>query len=216
MPLVDTTTLIAYLAAAAVLVLIPGPGTAWIVAQTFAGGMARGVQAAFGLETATLIHAMAAGLGLSALLATSALAFEILKYAGAAYLVWLGIKAWHGSGADDAGALHASDPRTGVGLREVYWRSVMTGVLNPKVAVFFLAFLPQFVKPERGMVLLQFIMLGVLLSMIGMCHSLVLAFAIGRLGKRLSGGRRLARWRQRAVGALFVGLGLRLALQGRT
>ncbi len=214
MYLFDTATLLAYLAAAAVLVLIPGPGTAWIVAQTVAGGTTRGVQAAFGLETATLIHAIAAGLGLSALLATSALAFQILKYAGATYLVWLGIKAWRSAGSD-AGTLPASQARTDVGLRTVYWRSVMTGVLNPKVAVFFLAFLPQFVKPGRGMVLLQFLILGVLLSMIGMCNSLTLAFAIGRFGKSLSASQRFARWRQRAVGALFVGLGVRLALQPR-
>ena len=90
----DPATLLAYTAAAAVLVLIPGPGTAWIIAQSAAGGARRGAQAAVGLETATLIHALAAGLGLSAVLATSALAFEIVKYAGAAYLVWLGIQAW--------------------------------------------------------------------------------------------------------------------------
>ena len=91
MHLFDAHTLLAYLAAAVVLVIIPGPGTAWIVAQTVAGGTARGLRAGLGLETATLIHALAAGFGLSAVLATSALAFEVLKYAGAFYLVWLGI-----------------------------------------------------------------------------------------------------------------------------
>lgn len=213
MTLFDAPTLIAYLAAAAVLVLIPGPGTAWILAQTVAGGMSRGVLAGLGLETATLIHAIAAGLGLSALLATSALAFEVLKYAGAAYLVWLGIKAWRSGGDADATSVSLSSADTS--LRTVYWRSVATGVLNPKVAVFFLAFLPQFVTPERGMVWLQFLVLGVLLSLIGISHSLLLAFAIGRFGKRISGGQRFARWRQRAIGTLFVGLGLRLAIQNR-
>lgn len=149
------------------------------------------------------------------MLATSALAFEVLKYAGAAYLVWLGIKAWRNSDDGDPVALAPATGRADVRLRTVYWRSVMTGVLNPKIAVFFLAFLPQFVKPERGMVLLQFLVLGTLLSMIGMCHSLVLAFTIGRFGKRLSGGQHHARWRGRAVGTLFVGLGLRLAFQQR-
>jgi len=215
MTLFDTPTLLAYLAAATVLVLIPGPGTAWIVAQTVAGGARRGVQAGFGLETATLIHALAAGLGLSALLATSALAFEMLKYAGAAYLVWLGIKAWRDKNliASDTGtgSTCAAMPMPG----PVYWRSVMTGVLNPKVAVFFLAFLPQFVHPERGLVWLQFLILGVLLSMIGFTHSCVLAFAVGRFGRGLSGSPRVARWRQRLIGTVFVGLGLRLALQQR-
>lgn len=207
MSLFDTNTLLAYLAAATVLVLIPGPGTAWIVAQTVAGGTRRGVQAGLGLETATLIHAIAAGLGLSALLAASALAFEVLKYAGAAYLVWLGIKAWREKGAAD---ITLAAPSNG---RHVYRRSVLTGVLNPKVAVFFLAFLPQFVHPERGLVWLQFIVLGALLSIIGFSNSCMLALAIGRFGRRLSASPRIARWRQRLIGSVFVGLGVRLATQ---
>lgn len=210
MDLFDTPTLLAYLAAAAVLVLIPGPGTAWIVAQTVAGGTRRGLHAGLGLETATLVHAIAAGLGLSALLAASALAFEVLKYAGAAYLVWLGIKAWRGDGGSpDA-------PATAPASGHVYRRSVVTGVLNPKVALFFLAFLPQFVHPERGMVWLQFLVLGLLLSTIGFCHSAMLAFVVGRVGRGLGRSARAARWRQRLIGTVFVGIGLRLALQQRT
>jgi threonine/homoserine/homoserine lactone efflux protein len=207
--LFDATTLLAYLAAATVLVLIPGPGTAWIVAQTVAGGTRRGLQAGLGLETATLIHATAAGLGLSALLATSALAFELLKYAGAAYLVWLGIMAWRAKA--EAPAAVAAPPAKA----HVYRRSVLTGVLNPKVALFFLAFLPQFVHPERGMAWLQFLVLGALLSTIGFANSATLAFVIGRFGRRLSASPRLARWRQRAIGTIFLGIGVRLALQPR-
>ena len=211
MPLFDLPTLLAYLAAATVLVLIPGPGTAWIVAQTIAGGTRRGVQAGFGLETATLIHALAAGFGLSALLAASALAFEVLKYAGAAYLVWLGIKAWRDK-AEPVPTMATAEPTRG----HVYWRSVVTGVLNPKVALFFLAFLPQFVHPERGLVWLQFLVLGVLLSLIGFSNSCVLALAVGRFGRSLSGNARVARWRQRLIGTVFVGLGVKLALQQRS
>lgn len=210
MHLFDTATLLAYITAATVLVLLPGPGTAWIVAQTIAGGTARGVRAGFGLETATLIHALAAGLGLSAVLATSALAFQAIKYAGALYLIWLGIKAWRERGVE------AATETMPAPARNVYWRSVLTGVLNPKVALFFLAFLPQFVHPERGLVWLQFLVLGVLLSLIGMSNSLAIAFAIGRFGRHLSVSARFARWRQRAIGGLFVGLGLRLALQQRS
>jgi threonine/homoserine/homoserine lactone efflux protein len=212
MHLFDAPTLLAYLAAAVVLVIIPGPGTAWIVAQTVVGGTARGMRAGLGLETATLIHALAAGFGLSALLATSALAFEALKYAGAAYLVWLGVKAWRSGEQAPADDPHPAPVRDTGG---VYWRSVVTGVLNPKVALFFLAFLPQFVHPERGMAWLQFLVLGVLLSLIGFSNSAVLSIAIGRFGRRLKGNARHARWRQRALGGFFVGLGLRLALQQR-
>ena len=206
----DTATLAAFLVAAAVLVLIPGPGTAWIVTQAATGGTARGVRAAFGLETATLIHALAAGLGLSALLATSAMAFEVLKYAGAAYLIWLGIKAWR-SKEEDAPAAETDAPVAATS--SVYLRSVITGVLNPKVALFFLAFLPQFVHPERGYVWLQFLVLGALLSLIGFSHSLMLSFAVGRFGRRFSTGT--GRWKQRLTGSVFIALGLRLAVQQR-
>ena len=211
MHLFDMPTLLAYLAAAVVLVIIPGPGTAWIVAQTVAGGTARGLRAGLGLETATLIHAIAAGFGLSAVLATSALAFDVLKYAGAFHLVWLGIKSWRSSDVvtDD---MHPAPSRD---IGGVYWRSVVTGVLNPKVALFFLAFLPQFVHPERGLVWLQFLVLGALLSIIGFCNSAVLSTMIGRFGRHLRGTGRFALWRQRLLGTFFIGLGLRLAVQQR-
>lgn len=208
----DTATLMAYLAAAAVLVLMPGPGTAWVLAQSVAGGTRRGILAGLGLETATLLHALAASLGLSALLAASAVAFETLKYAGAAYLIWLGIRAWReGASAAHTPSRVAPPPAA---ARGVYLRSVLTGVLNPKVALFFLAFLPQFVHPERGLVWLQFLVLGALLSVVGFANSCALALASGRIGG-IARSPRAALWRQRAVGTLFVGLGLRLALQSR-
>ncbi|RDZ29330.1 LysE family translocator [Lysobacter silvisoli] len=209
----DAATLAAFLLAALVLVLIPGPGTAWILSQAMAGGASRGVRAAFGLETATLIHALAAGLGLSALLATSALAFEMLKYAGAVYLIWLGIKTWRsGDDAAPAGADTAVAPAA-VSTSSIYLRSVLTGVLNPKVALFFLAFLPQFVHPERGHVWLQFLALGALLSVIGFCHSVMLSFAAGHVGRRFAAST--GRWKQRVTGGVFIALGLRLAVQQR-
>lgn len=209
MHLFDAQTLLTYLAAAVVLVILPGPGTAWIVAQSMTGGTRRGIQAGLGLETATLLHAVAAGLGLSALLATSAMAFEMVKYLGAAYLIWLGIKAWR-NGGDDAEA----EPATAtVSARQVYLRSVVTGVLNPKVALFFLAFLPQFVHPERGWVWLQFLLLGALLALVGLCNDLLLSFTVGRLGRRVAA--RSSRWTQRVTGTLFIGLGVRLALEQR-
>ncbi|MEH6417737.1 LysE family translocator [Pseudomonas sp. CGJS7] len=213
----DFATLATYLAAAALLVLIPGPGTAWILTQSATGGTLRGIQAAFGLETATLIHALAAGLGLSALLATSALAFELIKYAGAAYLIWLGIKAWRSAPAPEAAEQTATSDappaRVHSSAREVYLRSVVTGVLNPKVALFFLAFLPQFVHPERGMVWLQFLVLGALLASIGLTHSMLLTFVAGRIGRRFKQGG--GRWMQRVTGSVFIALGLRLAVQQR-
>lgn len=212
--LFDVPTLLAYLAAAALLVVMPGPGTAWILAQSLAGGTVRGLRAALGLETATLLHALAAGLGLSAILATSALAFEIVKYAGAAYLVWLGIRAWRSPAPGARPAPAPPDAAPAPVTRDgVYLRSVLTGLLNPKVALFFLAFLPQFVHPGRGWVWLQFLVLGALLALIGFSHSLVLSLAAGRLGRGVRS--RGSRWMQRAFGGLMVGLGIRLAMQAR-
>lgn len=214
----DSTTLLAYTAAATALVLIPGPGTAWIATQALAGGTRRAAQAALGLETATLLHALAAGLGLSAVLATSAMAFELVKYAGAAYLIWLGIKAWRertptpDSGTVGNEAAPKASPSVPTG---VYLRSVVTGLLNPKVAIFFLAFLPQFVHPERGWVPLQFLVLGALLSVIGLTHSLALSLLIGRFGRRAPANPRFDRWKRWATGSVFVALGLRLAMQQR-
>ncbi|WP_242112135.1 LysE family translocator [Luteimonas aquatica] len=207
MLLFEPQTVLAYLVSAVALVLMPGPGTAWIAVNAAAGGMRRGVRAGLGLETATLLHALAAGLGLSALLAASALAFETIKYCGAAYLIWLGIKAWRGGSVaqDAAGAAPAP-------MRGLWMRSVMTGLLNPKVALFFVAFLPQFVHPERGMVWLQFLVLGALLALVGFANDVALSFLVGRFGRRLRGG---GRWRHRLTGTVFVALGLRLAAQQR-
>lgn len=213
MPLFDAQTLLAFLAAAVVLVILPGPGTAWIVAQALAGGVRRGLLAGLGLEVATLLHALAAGLGLSALLATSALAYEAVKYLGAAYLVWLGIKAWR-SGEQ---AASPDAPVPDASGRRVFLRSVLTGVLNPKVALFFLAFLPQFVHPGRGWVWLQFLVLGALLAVVGFCNDLALSLAVGRFRRRMGGGIAGGggRWMQRVTGGVFIGIGLRLATQSR-
>ena len=213
MPL-DAATLLAFLAAATVLVLIPGPGTAWVLGQSVAGGARRGIVAGLGLETATQLHALAASLGLSALLAASAGAYETLRYAGAAYLIWLGIRTWRQNAGGELSGPDTGGDGAHVSMRRVYLRSVLTGVLNPKVALFFLAFLPQFVHPEQGLVWLQFLMLGALLSVVGFAHSCLLALASSRIGG-VARSARAAAWRQRAVGTLFVGLGLRLALQSR-
>jgi threonine/homoserine/homoserine lactone efflux protein len=144
--LFDTATLMAYCIAAIALVIAPGPGQALILARTVEGGTRAGVLTALGLEIGTLVHTLAAALGLSVILATSATAFTVVKYAGAAYLVALGsIAIWHAGRTSTVAASmpHVDSPS---GSRLVVHAAV-TGVLNPKVAVFFVAFLPQFVDP---------------------------------------------------------------------
>ncbi|HWP20380.1 MAG TPA: LysE family translocator [Burkholderiaceae bacterium] len=205
--LFDATTLTTYLVAGAALVVAPGPGQALVIARTVQGGARAGVLTAAGLEIGTLVHVLAAALGLSVILMHSATAFALVKYLGAAYLVWLGIKALRESGRAGAGQAQAPAP-----ARRVLVQAVVTGVLNPKVALFFLAFLPQFVHPERGHVLLQFVVLGTLLALMGLAFDSTVSFFVGRARRRMAVSARFAVWRERLMGCVLIGLGVKLAL----
>ncbi len=202
----EKTTLIAYLAASAAIILSPGPAQALMLARTISDGRKAGVITAVGLNVATIIHALAAAIGLSAILATSAMAFAIVKYLGAAYLVYLGIK-----------TLRAREHRepwrraSAVSLSKAFNRAIITGLLNPKVAIFFLAFLPQFVNPRRGSTFLQFVLLGLILASLDLFYESTLALVTGTLGSRLMRNARFALWRQRLTGTVLIGLGVRLA-----
>jgi threonine/homoserine/homoserine lactone efflux protein len=200
------STLAAFLVAAVALVLLPGPGRALVLARSVTGGFRAGLAATLGLNTGTLAHTMAAGLGLSAVLAASATAFTLVKLAGAGYLVVLGVLAWRSGG--DA----ATRPERRPGG---YLSAVLVGVLNPKVALFFLAFLPQFVHPERGAVLAQFLVLGLILAGLGMLSDCLLSLAAHAVALRISASQRFATWRARITGTVFVALGLRLAFTER-
>ncbi|MFB9904643.1 LysE family translocator [Allokutzneria oryzae] len=203
----DATTMATYVAACFALVLVPGPAQALVLVRTANGGRRAGVTTTLGLSIGTLVHTAAAAVGLSALLAGSAVAFSVLKYLGAAYLVYLAYRAWH-EGSRPVAELDSS----GVPARKVFTSAVLTGVLNPKTALFFLAFLPQFVHPERGWVVLQFLVLGLVLAVVGVLTDCVLAVAAGALTTRLNRNRRFHLWRQRVTATVFLALGVRLAL----
>jgi threonine/homoserine/homoserine lactone efflux protein len=207
----DAATLTTYLIAGAALVVAPGPGQALVVARTLQGGARAGVLTAAGLEIGTLVHVLAAALGLSVILAHSATAFAVVKYLGAAYLVWLGIKALREGGKAAAADAQAPAGALPSGRRLLAYAAV-TGVLNPKVALFVLAFLPQFVHPERGHVLLQFVVLGCLLALMGLVFDSVVSLAVGRARRRIAGNARFAAWRERITGSVLIALGLKLAL----
>jgi threonine/homoserine/homoserine lactone efflux protein len=212
MALFDTTTLMTYCIAAIALVIAPGPGQALVLARTVEGGTRAGVLTAVGLEIGTLVHTFAAALGLSAILATSATAFTMVKNVGAAYLVVLGtIALWRARRASTT-ATSIPHVHSASGSHLVVHAAV-AGVLNPKVAVFFVAFLPQFVDPDRGAVLAQFVGLGVLLACFGFTFDTTLSAVAGRARDRLLGSRRFTAWRERVTGAVMIGLGLRLALE---
>ena len=203
----DTTQLLGFGAAVVVLVLVPGPNTMLILAHSLAGGRTAGLATVLGVEVGTVVHTLAAALGLSAILATSALAFDILKYVGAAYLVWVGVRELRQGRVAHADGPRAEDMRLG----EAFRRAVLGNVVNPKVALFFLAFLPQFVHPERGHTVLQFAVLGLIVSAVGFCFGSLMAMAAGSLSGWLRHAA-VARWQHRFRGSVLLGLGVRLAL----
>jgi threonine/homoserine/homoserine lactone efflux protein len=206
----DLANYLLFLAASTALILVPGPAQALVLARTLAAGPRAGALTAVGLNVGTLCHSLAAALGLSAVLATSALAFAVVKYAGAAYLLWLGIRAL-GTRERPAGGA----PPAPASARATFGQAVATGILNPKIALFFLAFLPQFVDPARGSSLAQFLLLGGSMALLDTLYELALVRAIHGMRERYLRSERMRAWQSRVSGAVLLGLGLRLAVQER-
>jgi threonine/homoserine/homoserine lactone efflux protein len=202
-------TLLVFAATALVLIAIPGPNHVYIAARSLSQGRAAGVASAFGVETGTLVHVGAAAAGLSAVIASSATAFNVVRYLGAAYLVYLGIRALVRRDDREAAAATADTP-----LRRAYLEGVMVNVLNPKVALFFLAFLPQFVHPDQGPVVTQTLILGAVIFPLALAADLVYAFAAGAIGLRLRGRAGFARRGRRLTGGVYLALGAVAALSG--
>ena len=205
----DEGSLAAFAVASAAIILAPGPAQALVLARTMEQGRQAGILTAAGLNAATLVHGLVAGLGVSAALATSALAFAVVKLAGAGYLVHLGIRTLLVSGGvSPNGVMPRSAPQRAL------LQAFVTGVLNPKVALFFLAFLPQFVCPARGHVLLQFLALGALLGMMDLVYESGLVLLAFGTAAWLDSPR-AAVWRARVTGTVLVGLGVGLAFTKR-
>ena len=192
--------------------ITPGPDSLFIMARSATQGWRAGVVACWGVGSGVFVHVFAAALGLSALLATSATAFAVVKVVGAAYLVWIGIGMLRGRG-EAAQAVDAA-PRV-LRYRDIFRQGFLTNVLNPKVALFFLAFVPQFIAPDAASKPLAFIVLGAIFDINGMlwCHALALFTAFA--SRRLNVGAAVGRWLNRTMGAVFVALGAKLALASR-
>ncbi|QWG15911.1 LysE family translocator [Bradyrhizobium sediminis] len=190
--------------------ITPGPDTAYIVGRSVQMGWRGGAAAALGIGTGCLVHVFAAALGLSALLAASSAAFTAVKWAGAAYLCFIGVKmllSRLGAPAAEAAPADAIIP-----LRQVFWQGALTNALNPKVALFFLAFLPQFVAAEAPHKAFAFVALGLIFIFNGTLWCLgVAAFAAKAAGRVKQSGRAML-WIDRALGGLFVYLGVRIAM----
>jgi RhtB (resistance to homoserine/threonine) family protein len=194
--------------------ITPGPDSLFIMARSATQGWRAGFVACWGIGSGTLVHVFAAALGLSALLAASAAAFLVVKIIGAAYLVWLGVGMLRRREAKATATGVDAVPRA-VAYRDIFRQGFLTNALNPKVALFFLAFVPQFIAPDAPSKPLAFILLGAIFDVDGMlwCHALALftAFASSRMRVGVS----LGRWLNRSIGAVFVALGLKLALASR-
>lgn len=208
--MLEQTTLLTYVLIVLGFVFIPGPATLLTVARATTSGTRVGIATGAGITFGDIIHTIMAVVGISAVIAASATLFSVIKYIGAAYLVYLGIKAI----AEKAPASLAQG-RAPITASKAFKQAVLAEVLNPKTALFFLAFLPQFVNPANGNVMVQLTVLGVLFALIGFVSTIVFAVGAGGLGNFLRRNPTVLKWQGKVVGSIYCALGVRLALQER-
>jgi threonine/homoserine/homoserine lactone efflux protein len=206
----EPTTLLVFTGAALALLVVPGPSVLYIVTRGMHQGRSAALVSVLGVTTATLIHTAFAAIGLSAILATSALAFTVVKVAGSAYLLWLAVRTWLDRSAERQTAAPAA-----VGHRRVYVEGLLVNLLNPKTALFVLALLPQFVDPTRGPAAIQILVLGVLLATLGLCSDGAYALVSGSLGSWLRRRRSIATAQRRMSALVYAVLGIGTALAGQ-
>ena len=199
-----------FIVAALVLLVTPGPAVLYIVARSIEQGRLAGFVSDLGIHSATLVHVLAASLGLSALLASSALAFSIVKFAGAAYLIWIGLKKIFGRVTPVA--LDAGTKR--ISYRRLFRDGFIVNLLNPKTALFFLAFLPQFVDVGRGHIAMQIAFLGLIFTLLGFVSDGCYALAASAAGGWLKRSKAYLNVERYVSGVVFIGLGLTAAFAG--
>jgi threonine/homoserine/homoserine lactone efflux protein len=205
----EKAAFVAFLIAAFALNLAPGPDMLYVIGRSVGQGRKAGILSSLGVFVGCWVHILAAAFGIAALLRSSPIAFNVVRYAGAAYLIYLGVKMLAQKTNLTSQQLKAE--RLGV----IFRQGAITNMLNPKVAIFFLAFLPQFVDARRGSVVLQILILGLIFNVGGTLVNLAVAYAGGTLGELLRRNQSIARLQRRFTGLIFVGLGLRLAWQRR-
>jgi threonine/homoserine/homoserine lactone efflux protein len=199
-----------FVAASVVLLLTPGPAVLYIVARSVKQGRAAGLVSVLGIHLGTIVHITAAAVGLSALVVSSALAFAFVKYLGAAYLIWIGIQTFMARDLDPEAQAVPAEP-----LRRVFRDGFVVNLFNPKTAIFFLAFLPQFVDPGRGALHWQILVLGLTFMGLGIMSDGVFALVAGTAGNFLRRNRRFLRAQRWFAGTSFIGLGVTAALATR-
>lgn len=206
----ELSTLATFVAVVLGLFLIPGPAVLLVLTRTMQGGRKTGILTGLGIASGDFVHTLAAAVGLSALLMTSALAFNVVKLIGAGYLIYLGIKALRAPPADPTLPKVPS-----VSAAKAFWQAIPAEVLNPKTALFFLAFLPQFVHPERGSTFVQFTVLGLIFVVLSAAYTTLIVISIRPLAHIVKRIRWIARWQGKIIGSIFIALGLKVATQHR-
>ncbi|GFE50762.1 lysine transporter LysE [Roseobacter cerasinus] len=208
--MIDPAILLTYAVIVLGFVFIPGPATLLTVARATTSGTTVGIATGAGITAGDFLHTIMAVVGISAIIATSATLFTIVKFLGAGYLVYLGVKAIFDKSPVDLG-----QGRVPITAPQAFRQAILAEVLNPKTALFFLAFLPQFVAPEKGHVVVQLTILGVVFALIGFFSTIVYSVVAGGLGNFLRRNPAVLRWQNKCVGCIYCALGLRLALQER-
>jgi threonine/homoserine/homoserine lactone efflux protein len=208
--MIDLQTYLLFIGAVVVLVIAPGPDMAYMLTRTIVQGRRAGVLAAVGINAGAYVHVAAAVLGLTAILATSSVAFTVVKWMGACYLIWIGVQAI----TSKAGPINLGDGQAGqLNDKAIFWQGFLSDVLNPKVAIFFLAFLPQFIDADNHKVTVtqQLLLLGVTGNVVAISINLVLVHFASIATASLRKNQRFVTWLNKIAGAVFVGLGIRLA-----
>jgi len=203
--MIDVHRLALFLAAALVLAVTPGPGIFYVLARTLGGGRPEGIHSSLGTFLGGLFHVLAAALGVSAILVASAVAFHAVKYVGAAYLVWLGVRMIR--------TRNAEVTFTAAPSQDAFRQGIFTEALNPKTALFFLSFIPQFIAPERGHVFVQFVILGGLSVILNTTADLLVVFLAAPLERKLKSSPRFRSRQRIASGTGLIGLGTYVALK---
>ena len=198
-----------FFGAATLLAIAPGPGMLYVLARTLAGGRREGVLSSLGTFLGGLTHVLAAATGLSIVLATSAVAFALVKYAGAAYLIYLGVRMIISARKDQGAEFQVPSGKV---PRNPFWQGIATEVLNPKTAIFFLAFIPQFVNRMGGGIFWQFLLLGTISVALNTSCDLIVTFAAAPIGARLRSSPVLRRRQRTATGLTLIGLGAFVAV----
>ena len=209
--MLDTAKLVVFLTAAVVLAIAPGPGMLYVLARSLAGGKREGFLSALGTFAGGMVHVLAAAAGVSVILAKSAAAFAAVKYLGAAYLCFLGIRMILDARRDAQHSTTEILAQTRVRRRDPFWQGVTTEVLNPKTALFFLSFIPQFVNRGSGHIFLQFLLLGSVSVGLNTAADLLVTALAGPLGNLIRSSATFRRRQRAATGVIMIGLGTYLA-----